>query len=145
MKELRSLLIILMISEANFRTLHWMAAGNKFARMHADADEWRSMVSTDIDVVAEFILRRSDDLPSLKVVAANTNMILDTNGNTIDYDKFISITKSIFKNILNAITLCLESSEMTESENVGIKAALEGLYDKYDLQANYLVRRRESD
>ena len=142
-KALRSLFILLTVSESNFRMLHWMAEGRKFREMHSDADSFRSMVSEDIDAVAEMILRDSDEIPSLRVISNNLQAIIDTRGELIEYEKYIAYCKRIFAGILDAIEACLKTDEIANNiKNVGIKAALESMYDKYDLQARYLIKRR---
>lgn len=143
MVNLNKLLTMMIISEANFRTIHWMVAGMKFNEMHLGADDFRKMVADDIDVVAEMILRRTDSIPTLKNVCGNERLIYDPEGNYIDFPKYLSLVSTILNGIKNAIGECLADPEITENpENVGIKAELEGLYNKYDLQANYLIKRR---
>ena len=142
-KALRSLFILLTVSESNFRMLHWMAEGRKFREMHSDADSFRSMVSEDIDAVAEMILRDSDEIPSLRVISNNLQAIIDTKGELIEYEKYLAYSKRIFAGILDAIEACLKTDEIANNiKNVGIKATLESMYDKYDLQARYLIKRR---
>ena len=142
-KALRSLFILLTVSEANFRMLHWMAEGRKFREMHADADSFRSMVSDDIDAVAEMILRNTDEIPSLRIISNNLQTIIDTRGETIQYEKYLAYCNKILTGNLDAIEACLKTDEIAnEIKNVGIKASLEAMYDKYDLQARYLMKRR---
>lgn len=141
--SLNRLLLTLMISEANFRMLHWMCSGDKFEQMHTNSDSYRDMTCEDIDAVAEMILRVTNNIPTIKSVSNYPNAIIDTHGNLINFDTWCSYTEKIFNGILDSISDCLkEESIANDVTNVGIKASLESMYDKYDLQARYLIKRR---
>lgn len=143
MEHLRLLLILLQISEANFRTLHWMAAGDKFEQIHLNCEKFVDMVGEDMDTVAEMSLRLSSNLPTLKAVSTNPNAVIDTHGELVHFAEFCKYATSIFEGICNSIEACLEDEEIADDiSNIGIKSSLEAMHDKYDLQARYLIKRR---
>ena len=49
----------------------------------------------------------------------------------------------MFKDILKCIEELLESSELEDIKNVGIKADLESMYSEIDLEYRYINNRRK--
>ena len=145
MKSIQFLQALFTIHSNNFRMLHWKACGENFDSAHSIAGDYYDMVGADIDDIAEVMLR--DDINPLTLeecLDAKHDMnisILDVKGDA-DYTKseIIRFSGRILSDILNGILETLE--EYQDDRHVGIKSYLEGLYDKYDKEANYLNKRR---
>lgn len=149
---LRNLLAILIIERSNFQVLHWKVKGHHFDNMHNSVtNDYYETVSTDIDDVAEMCMRlglnplnytdayrvAKSTYPDILVVSAESDYTRDQTVSTIDV---------ILKTILQAIEAVLYSDEIQNVRtNVGIKAYLEGLYDRYDKECRFLNERRKVD
>lgn len=144
--DLKTFLSVLLVYRHNFQVLHWMAVGKSFFRIHEKSDAYHKMVDDDIDVVAEMILRESDEIVDYRealdlIDEHNHNFLLMSGKDLCDTDAFVEFSIKMFKDILECIEELLDSEYVQEAKHVGIKATLEGMHDKYDLQANYLLRR----
>jgi len=134
--------------ERNFRMLHWLAKGKKFDRIHKLSEDYAEMVHGDIDVTAEMALRLnlcpSNLAEVLKDVEDNDiKHIYIECGSNIDYEEFVKYSEIMLGNILKIVGAVRNSEEMQEDINMGIKAELEAMFNKYDLQARYLNARRQ--
>lgn len=149
--EFKVLLSGMILYRHNFRVLHWNAKGEKFDRIHQLADEYSEMLHGDIDTVAEMLMRLSQDPPSYDEVVEILRNDTDIDFKIIDgkafydYEEFSKLSNSMLNDILVSISNVLGTEEIAEFNNVGIKAELEGLYNKYDLQYRYLNKRREDN
>lgn len=140
---------VLTIYHHNFKVLHWGAGGKKFDRVHSLSQDYADMCLADLDIIAEMGLRNGQPpvsmgniIETLKESDGNF-MILDYK--TYNYKEFCVATTKMLSNILDCIATLRNSDEMQSDANMGIKASLEAMYDKYDLQARYLNARRMSD
>ena len=135
----------------NFRILHWCAVGKKFDRIHNTAKEYYEMIGDDLDVLAEMGMRVNQS-PSTMYKAASIlsnisdhNFLVIENCDLVDFEKFCKMTNLMLMDICYSIESVLSSDIMKDPRNVGIRATLEGIHDKYDLQARYLNARRFAD
>lgn len=143
MMKLRTLLSVFMVYYSNFKVLHWMAEGKAFFMIHEKADEYADMILSDMDNIGEMCLRANEGvvnyIEALKMIEEDENyeFLLINSGDSYDVEKFKENATKMFNDILSCIKEVLDSG----IENIGIKSTLEGMYDKYDLQANYLLKR----
>lgn len=149
--NLKTFLSVLLVYRSNFQVLHWMASGKNFFKLHTKADEYTGMISGDIDIVAEMVLRRENSIVNYKealdIIEEDENNKFLLLGSDTNYEtkEFVHYSRKMFKDILKCIESLLSSEYIQEPKNVGIKASLEGMYDKYDLQCNYLLKKLEED
>lgn len=146
--NLRTFLSVLLVYRSNFHVLHWNAKGKNFFTLHNKASEYYNEILNDVDVVAEMILRREDGQivnyeEALDIIKNDEDyqFLLLSSSEKIDSDKFKEYSRRMFKDILHCIEELLDTDKIKDPKNVGIKSALEGMHDKYDLQCNYLLRR----
>ena len=143
MMKLKTFLSVLMVYYSNFKVLHWMAEGEAFFTLHDKAEEYANMLLEDMDTVGEICLRSNEGIvnyiEALKAIEDDENheFLLINSSEMYDIDKFKANASKMFNDILACIKALLEEG----IDNVGIKAALETMYDKYDLQVNYLLKR----
>lgn len=141
--KLKTLLSVLMVYYSNFKVLHWMAEGEAFFTLHEKADEYADMLLADMDNVGEICLRANEGvvnyIEALRMIEEDENyeFLLINSGETYDVEKFKNNAIKMFNDILT----CIKEALNEGIENIGIKSTLEGMYDKYDLQANYLLKR----
>lgn len=138
---------VMQLHESNFRMLHWGAKGKKFSRIHQRAEEYAEMIGKDLDAIAEMGLRM-DQKPASFI--ESTKLLTDFQDHSffaadsfkdISYDDFINTTDNILGDILYCIEELLKSEPIQDIKNVGIKADLEGLHGKYDLEKRYINAR----
>ena len=142
-EKLEALLSTLMIAHANFRTVHWMSVGHKFDRQHSLAADYEGMVDESIDAVAEMLLRGQKTVPTIVDAPAKSNLQVIDGNQFINYDTFNTIVTVQLKSILNSIATVLKDNTIqNDIRCVGIKADLEGMFGKYDLQLRYLHAHR---
>lgn len=145
--NLKTFLSVLLVYRSNFHVLHWMADGDKFFTIHSKAEEYCNMILEDVDVVAEMHLRLEDDVvnyaEALKLIEEDEHheFLLVNSNKLYDIEEFRNQSIRMFKDILSCIEELLDSDVIKDSKNVGVKASLEGMHDKYDLQCRYLLRR----
>lgn len=147
---LKDFLAQLIVEETNLRCLHWCAYGKHFDRAHALADEYRKMVSEDIDTIAEY----SDmletgvcNIPEAMEILDNSErdfLIVDTSKN---YNKktIQAYINMILREIVDSLQILLSSDDIQNNNNVGIRSDLETICGKYDKQLRYLNKRRQMD
>lgn len=141
--DLRTFLSVLLVYHCNFKVLHWMVKGDEFLTIHTKADEYCNDVAEDIDKVGEMILRTNGEIVNYKEALdivediESHEFLLIESGNSYDTEEFCNYSMKMFKDIL----VCIQELLDGEISNVGIKSTLEGMYDKYDLQANYILKR----
>ena len=132
----------------NFKVMHWGSIGPKFDRIHNLSQEYYDMTSDDLDVLAEMGLRIGQKpatiMESTKILAEveEHKFFVFDSFSDCDYECFVKTANIMLSDICKCLELVLASEEMKDPSNVGIKASLEGLHDKYDLQARYLNARR---
>lgn len=142
-EKLEALLSTLIVAHANFRTLHWMSCGKKFDRQHSLSAEYEEMVAESIDAVAEILLRYQNRVPTLSEAISKSAIQLIDGGQPIQYDSFNTHVGTQLSRILSSIlTVLNDGSIQNDIRNVGVKADLEGLMSKYDLQLRYLHAHR---
>lgn len=145
--DLKTFLSVLLVYRSNFHVLHWMVKGKNFFTLHAKADEYTSEILKDTDVIAEMVLRFEDSVvnyeEALKIIESNDDheFLLIESDKLFDTDDFCKYSMKMFGDILTCIEELLASDIIQDPKNVGIKATLEGMHDKYDLFNRYLVRR----
>ena len=145
--DLKTFLSVLLVYRSNFHVLHWMAKGKNFFKIHDKASEYYDKILNDVDVVAEMILRRSDSIvnyeEALEIIKNNEDheFLMVSGNRTYESDDFKEYATKMFNDILTCIEELLETDYIKDLKNVGIKATLEGMHDKYDLEANYLLKR----
>lgn len=148
MKNFQLLQALFTIHADNFRMLHWKACGENFDRAHAIAADYYEMLGNDIDDIVEVMMRVDiKPLTTPQCYEAKKDIELDMFEADPDEDyeleDVIKHTDSILENLLRGIGEVLMQKEYQEDgDMVGIRSYLEGLYDKYDKQANYLNKRR---
>lgn len=144
---LKTFLSVLLVYRSNFHVLHWLAKGKNFFRVHDKAAEYYEEILNDVDVIAEMILRRDGSIvnyeEALEVIKEDENheFLLVDSEKTYNAKEFKDNATKMLNDILQCIEELLATEYIQEPKNVGIKATLEGMYDKYDLQANYLLKR----
>lgn len=138
---------ILTMYKRNFKLIHWGAIGPKFDRMHTISENYASMLEKDIDEVAEMGLRCNENPVNidgiLKELEKEDGSYIMLEFKSFTYTEFTSATDKMFAGILKAIAELRNSSKLQEDSNMGIKASLESMYDRYDLQYRYLNDRRK--
>lgn len=139
--SLKTFLSVLIVYRSNFQVLHWLAAGKSFEVIHKKTEEYYNEISDDVDVIAEMVLRNSDEIVNYKealeiIEEDDNNFILVDSKRSCEMEDFIELSTKMLKDILSCIESVLE-----DVDNIGIKSSLESLYEKYDLQANYILRR----
>lgn len=146
--NLRLLLSLLLVYRSNFHLIHWLAKGKHFDRVHALANEYYDMLLEDADAIAEMCMRlkirpvnyleASKELENCK----DQKFLLVASDEDYDLEDLISKTDIMLNDILSCIEVILESAELKERCNVGIKSDLEAMHSKYDLEARYKNVRR---
>lgn len=147
--NLRQLLALMELHQHNFHVMHWNAYGDKFDRIHSLCKDYYEDVFEDVDSVGEMAMRLNyqcvgyaEALKILQDFEGRDFKVLNGT-DTYDYEKFCADTKLFLDDICFALTSVMKEDEIANNmENVGIKSALEGMYDKYDLQRRYLHTRR---
>lgn len=142
-EKLESLLATLIIAHANFRTVHWMSVGHKFDRQHSLAEDYEGMVDESIDAVAEMLLRGQKSVPTIVDAPSKSSLQVIDGTQSINYAAFNTIITVQLKGILTSIATVLKDNTLqNDIRFVGIKADLEGMFGKYDLQLRYLHAHR---
>lgn len=149
----RILTALFTIYANNFKVLHWGAIGKQFDRIHEISEKYYNMISEDLDVIAEMALRMNihptvffEAVKVLADVEGKEFFIFETYED-IDYVDFAKISTVMLQDIVMCLSEmlqldCFNSEDSDTAINVGIKAELEGLINKYDLEARYLSSRR---
>ena len=141
--NLRTFLSVLTVYHTNFKVLHWMAEGKSFFVIHEKADDYSNYILNDIDIVGEMCLRSNEGIvnytEALNIIEDDENheFLLINSNESYDVEKFKKNASKMFNDILSCIKEILDEGV----ENIGIKASLESMYDKYDLEVNYLLKR----
>lgn len=150
--KLQELLSLMVIHEHNFRVIHWNCIGKKFDKIHSITKEYYEMLSDDQDIVAEMAMRCGEKCVGYseaeKILSeySDKNFKIISSEEMFDYKKFCDDVSQMLDDICYGIGSVLEEKEISENiSNVGIKATLEGLYDRYDLQKRFIHTRRSSD
>lgn len=149
--QIKTLLASMLVNETNMRVLHWMVRGKGFQNAHAKVtSELYERIRGDIDVVAEAVLRLDDDavdyISAVSILKdSDEDVIIVKADRTYDAKTVYVKVDEILGQILELIGKTLASEEIKRSTSVGIKATLEGIYEYYDVQKNYLNKCRLSD
>ena len=137
----------------NFKVLHWGAIGKQFDKIHEISEKYYNLLSEDLDVIAEMALRMNihptvffEAVKTLADVEGKEFFIFETYED-INYVDFTKISTVMLQDIVICLTEMLkldyfDTEDPDTALNVGIKAELEGLINKYDLEARYLSSRR---
>lgn len=147
MKNIQFLQALFTIYSSNFRMLHWKACGENFDSGHAIAGDYYDKIGDDIDDIAE-VMMRENIIPLTLEECIDAKHEMQMSLVDIRSDKNYSKTEIIhfagrmLQDILKGIEETLEDYQ--GSSQVGIRSYFEGLYDKYDKEANYLNKRRMS-
>lgn len=144
--SLDTFLSVLLVYRHNFQVLHWMAHGESFLTIHEQAKNYYDSLSDDIDVVAEMILRNKDSIINYKealdlVDEADHDFLLMTGKDLCDMSAFVEFSTKMFNDLKTCVEEVLDEDYIESDHSVGIKSVLEGMHDKYDLQARYIVKR----
>lgn len=149
---IKELLSVLIVERSNVEVIHWKSKGDFFDEIHNNiTSSLYDMIADDIDVVAELGMRMGinpvnymDALrygtksnPSLKVYSAD---------NDYNRETAIKLLDNTLRNIHTSVLAVLTSDEISgNAENLAIKIALEGMYEKYDKEYRFLHQRRKDD
>lgn len=145
--DLKTFLSVLLVYKSNFQVLHWMASGKNFFLLHEKASQYHDKLSEDVDKVAEMILRYNDSIvnyeEALEIIKEyeDHEFFLAPSNEKYDAEKFKTVSEKMFNDILKCIEELLDCDHAKEPKNIGIKSTLEGMYDKYDLEVHYLLKR----
>ena len=142
--DLRTFLSVLLLYRHNFQVLHWMADGESFLTIHAQAEKYYKLLSDDIDKVAEMILRDYNEIISYKDVLDITeesdhDFLLMTGKELCDMVSFAKYSEQMFNDLKKCIELLFEKNK--KSDDIGIVSELENIYNEYDLQVRYIIKR----
>lgn len=145
----KKLVAMLLIQRANFQTLHWKVVGEGFDRLHNSiTNDYYEMVSGDIDDVVETFMRIDINpvgyIEACKIISTleDPAIIYSTESN-YNKENVLKLTHKSLNLILDSIASVLkEDCIQNDITNVGIKAYLESLYDKYDKECRFLNRKR---
>ena len=146
--DFRKLTAVFTVYSNAFKVMHWGAIGNKFDRIHKLCEEYYDMVGTDLDALAEMGIRLGQKPATL---AESIDILHGLEGHEfiiiqsfedINYERFVKLANVMLNDILWCIATELQTDDMKNIVNVGIKSSLEAMYEKYDLQARYLNARR---
>lgn len=149
----KELTAVFTIYANNFKILHWGAIGRGFDIIHEQSEKYYNMLSEDLDKVAEMALRMNET-PAAHF--ETTGILADFEGREFfifetykncDFDDFTKISTVMLQDITICLievlhNECFDTSDNNNLINIGIKAELEGLVNKYDLEARYLSARR---
>ena len=137
--KLKDLLSVMIIHRSNFEMLHWKVKGQKFDSMHNTVTtNYYEMISTSIDDVAELGLRLKEKPVNYleayrEAKRVNPNILIVDSSRDYTRDEVISTIDVILKDILASIGNVIFSDDIQNVKtNVGIKAALESMYNDYD-------------
>lgn len=145
--NLRLLLSMLLVYRSNFHVIHWKGKGKSFYRVHDKAAEYYEKLLDDADKVAEMLMRLGQNpvnYPEAYELISNyedTDFVIVESDKSYDVDDLTEYTALMFGDITSAIEAVLETEEIQDKHNVGIKASLESMHDEYDLVARYLNER----
>lgn len=134
----------------NFKAMHWFACGKSFDRIHKLTESYYDMTADDLDVLAEMAMRINQRPATISKAVSilesyeGRNFMIMSDGD-VDYVSFHKMSDIMLKDICWAIEQLLADDILQVPSNVGIKATLEGLHDKYDIQCRYLNARRGHD
>ena len=149
MHELQELISVLLLYRSNFHVLHWNAVGKEFDSTHKNitAEYYDDCLET-ADIIAEMIARLGGNPPNSKEVleiieSSDSDFLMIESGKLYDKDDIQKYSDVMLKGICRCIEKALEADEMKCTCNVGVKAELEGLHNKFDLQARYINARRK--
>ena len=142
--DLKTFLSVLLLYRHNFQVLHWMADGESFLTIHAQAEKYYKRLSDDIDKIAEMILRESNEIISYKEVfdiieESDQDFLLMTGKDLCDMVSFTTYSEKMFDDLKECIGEILKHPK--GSEDVGIYSELENMFNEYDLQARYIIKR----
>lgn len=147
---LKNLLSILIIHRSNFEILHWKSKGCDFDTIHNSVTAgYYEKLSNSVDEIAEMGLRLGinpvnylDAYREAKKI--NPDIIILDTSKDYNRDEVIDTTEAIFKEILTSISSVIFTDEMQNTKsNVGIKSALESMFNEYDKEYRFLNNRRK--
>lgn len=145
--NLKTFLSVLLVYRSNFHVLHWMAKGKNFFTIHSKSEEYYQKMLEDADIIAEMLLRRYNKTVNYKEALdiiendESHEFLLIDSETMYDSKDFQKYSQKMFNDILTCLEELLSSDTIKDDINVGIKSSLESMYDRYDLQCNYLLKR----
>ena len=143
--DCRTLLAVLALSNHNFKVLHWNACGDNFDTLHAIGAKYYDKTNEDEDKVAEICMRLDAKAVSFSDIVPLTKEVnLYNELQCVDVSKtnFYDLCQVILKNIFDAICAVLENSAIDNTQYAGIRSDLEAILSEYDLELNFLNKRR---
>lgn len=149
--DFRTVTAVLLVYRANFQVMHWLAEGKQFDRIHNLTNGYYDMCLEAADEIAELGMRIGQKPPGYLEAAEILNdftdhkIIMLSSDTGYKYKDFTEITNIMLNDILSFIEVLLDTPEVKDKSNVGIKSALEGLHDKFDKECRYLNARRSID
>ena len=151
---LKELTAVFTIYANNFKVLHWGAIGRSFDVIHNQSEKYYNMLSEDLDKIAEMALRLNEapavHFETTKILAEfeDRQFFIFETYKDCNFEDFTKISTVMLQDIVICLIEVLHNDDyfdFSDSDkviNTGIKAELEGLVNKYDLEARYLSARR---
>lgn len=150
--KLQKLNALFRLYEANFRNLHWNSKGLDFNDSHKSiTSEYYEMMSDDIDVTAEMIVRLDENpLNYIEITQfiqedQESKYLVVASGDLYDRLSIVKFADVMLGDICKCIEECLAEDAINAPENIGIKSDLETMHGKYDLQYRYINKRRMTE
>lgn len=135
--------------EHNMKVLHWGACGPKFDRIHGLCDEYEAMFHTDVDFAGETGMRIGQPPPAfdhiMNVLEECDHDFVVCAFKSVSYKETIATINKMLDDMLWVLAQIHEQEWIEEPINMGIKAEVESLFNKYDFQRRYLQQRRAMD
>jgi DNA-binding ferritin-like protein len=149
MNSQRLLLAKLILAKSNFQVLHWKCTGIDFDTIHAVTNKYYDMANSDLDDVAEILMRQNinplnyEDVCKLIPMNDDGKTCIPTdmmyNSNTA-----YSLCDKILTSITSQIIEVLRKDDIANNPaNIGIKSYYEGLLNEYDKELRFLNARRK--
>lgn len=145
--EFKELLELLVLYAHNMKVIHWNSTGDRFDRIHALADDYHGKICTTADSIGEMIGMLNKEIPSFTDVTDDLKskdkdfLVMDAK-KKYTYQDGVGYIGIMLKDIVSAIEETLDTKEMDEDGNVGIKATLESIHYDYLKELNYFNKRR---
>ena len=145
--NLRLFLSMLLVYRSNFHVIHWKGKGKSFYRVHEKAAEYYEKLLEDADKIAEMGLRMGinpvnyPEAYDMISTYEDADFIVVSSEKSYDMDDLVEYTELMFKDITSVIESLLDTEEIKDKHNVGIKASLESMHEEYDLIVRYLNDR----
>ena len=149
--KLKELFCALCLYRSNFQNLHWNSVGENFDNAHKEiSTDYYEMVSGTVDQIAEMLTRFGVNPPNYVEVldiikSAEKDYLMVGSAQLYDRTAIVKLSDTMLKDIVDALVACLDSDEMKQTLNAGIKSTLEAILEDYDLQYRYINKRKLSE